>query len=225
MSAHFSSGLFNFLRELAAHNTREWFEAHRDRYERHVQQPMLHFIDDLRPRLARVAPGFVADPRKSGGSMFRIYRDTRFSADKSPYKTHVAARFLHRDQPKGQQGPSFYLHLEPGEAFGGGGIYHPDMPTLTRVRHAIVDDARGWRAVRKAGLEIEGESLKRAPAGFDPAHTFAEDLRRKDHYAIVPFTDAEVVSPSFLDRYVEACATVAPLVTFLSRALGLAGRS
>lgn len=225
MSGHFSPGLFAFLGDLAAHNTREWFEANRDRYEREVQQPILRFIDDLRPRLARVAPGFVADPRKSGGSMFRIYRDTRFSADKSPYKTHAAARFLHRHQPKGQQGPSFYLHLEPGDSFGGGGIYHPDMPALTRIRHAIVENGRTWRAVKKTGLAIEGDSLKRAPAGFDPSHVFADDLRRKDHYAIVAFTEAEVTSHHFLDQYVEACATVAPLVTFLSRTLGLGSRT
>lgn len=220
MPASFTPALFSFLRSLKANNTREWFEANRTRYERDVQEPMLRFIADLHPRLVRVAPGFVADARKTGGSMFRIYRDTRFSADKSPYKTHVAARFLHRTQPKGEQGPTFYLHLEPGDSFGGGGIYHPAMPALTRIRHAIVDDVKAWRAVKKTGIAIEGESLRRAPAGFDPAHVFADDLRRKDLYAIEAFTQQDVCAPDFLDRYVEACARVAPLVRFIGRALG-----
>lgn len=152
--------------------------------------------------------------------MFRIYRDTRFSADKSPYKTNAAARFLHRAQPKGQ-GPSFYLQLEPGDSFGGGGIYHPDTAVLTRIRHAIVDDTRAWRAVKKTGVAIEGDSLRRAPIGFAPTHPFVEDLRRKDLYSLVRFSNDTVCRADFLDRYVEACRTVAPLVKFLCKSLGL----
>ncbi len=221
MSAYFTPALFSFLKELKAHSTRDWFEANRARYEADVQAPMLAFIDELRPRLAAVNRAFVADPRKSGGSMFRIYRDTRFSADKSPYKTNVAARFVHRAQPKGLMGPTFYLQLEPGDSFGGGGIYHPDMPTLTRIRHAIVDDVKGWRAVRKSGIQIEGDSLTRVPAGFDAAHPFAEDLRRKDLYVLRPFTQRDVCGNDFMGRYVETCAHVEPLVAFLAKALGL----
>jgi uncharacterized protein (TIGR02453 family) len=221
MSAYFTPALFSFLKQLEAHNTRDWFEANRTRYESDVQAPMLRFIDDLRPRLAAVNRAFLADPRRSGGSMFRIYRDTRFSSDKSPYKTNVAARFVHRAQPKGQMGPTFYLQLEPGDSFGGGGIYHPDMPTLTRIRHAIVDDAGRWRAVKRRGLEIEGDSLTRVPKGFDATHPFADDLRRKDLYVLRPFTQREVCGHDFMDRYVDVCARVEPLVAFLAGALGL----
>jgi uncharacterized protein (TIGR02453 family) len=221
MSAYFTPALYSFLKELKANNTRTWFEANRARYEADVQAPMLQFIDDLRSRLAAVNRAFVADPRRSGGSMFRIYRDTRFSSDKSPYKTNVAARFGHRAQPKGQMGPTFYLQLEPGDSFGGGGIYHPDMPTLTRIRHAIVDDPKGWGAVRRLGLDIEGESLTRVPAGFDAAHPFVEDLRRKDLYVLRPFTQREVCSSGFMGHFVETCAHVEPLVAFLAKALGL----
>lgn len=221
MSAYFTPRLFSFLKELKAHNARDWFEDNRSRFEADVQRPMLQFIDDLRPRLSRVNRAFVADPRRSGGSMFRIYRDTRFSSDKSPYKTSVAARFVHRAQPKGQMGPTFYLQLEPGDSFGGGGIYHPDMPVLTRIRHAMVDDAKGWRAVKRLGLEIEGDSLTRVPAAFDPTHAFADDLRRKDLYVLEPFTQRAVCGSDYMDRYVEACARVEPLVAFLARAVGL----
>jgi uncharacterized protein (TIGR02453 family) len=221
MSAYFTPRLFAFLRELKANNTRDWFEGNRARFEADVQGPMMQFIDDLRPRLAAVNRAFVADPRRSGGSMFRIYRDTRFSSDKSPYKTNIAARFVHRAQPKGQMGPTFYLQLEPGDSFGGGGIYHPDMPTLTRIRHAIVDDARGWQAVKRLGLEIEGDSLTRVPAGFDPKHPCADDLRRKDLYVLQPFTQREACGGDFMDRYIEVCARIEPLVAFLARAAGL----
>lgn len=221
MPAHFTPALFTFLRRLKANNSRDWFEANRERFETDVQAPMLRFIDDFRPRLASVDRSFVADPRRSGGSMFRIYRDTRFSADKSPYKTHVAARFLHRAQPKGEQGPSFYLHLEPGDSFGGGGIYHPDAPLLTRIRRAMIDDAKGWRAVRHHGLAIEGDSLKRVPAGYDATHPFADDLRRKDLYVLEPFSERDVCANDFMDRFVETCARSAPLVAFVTRAAGL----
>lgn len=220
MATYFTPELFTFLRELKAHNTREWFEANRQRYASAVEAPMLHFIDDLRPRLAAISPAFVVDPRRTGGSMFRIYRDTRFSADKSPYKTHVAARFSHKQQEKGQAGPGFYLHLEPGDSLGGGGIYRPDTPMLTRIRRTMIEDGKAWRAVKRAGIEIEGDSLTRVPAGYPASHPFADDLRRKDLYTLVSFTQREVCGRDFMERYVETCRRVAPLVSFLTRSLG-----
>ena len=153
--------------------------------------------------------------------MYRIYRDTRFSADKSPYKTHVAATFAHRDKKKVPSVPGFYLHLEPGDCMGGGGIYHPDMPSLNRIRLAIAEDRKGWTAVKRTGIAIEGDSLTRGPAGFDPKHPFVEDLRRKDLYALTPFAQRDVCGARFFDRYVESCERVTPLVAFLTRALGL----
>jgi uncharacterized protein (TIGR02453 family) len=220
MAGHFTPRLFAFLRDLKAHNTRDWFQANRERYVVEVEAPMLRFIADLAPRLATISPAFVVDPRRTGGSMYRIYRDTRFSADKAPYKTHVAAIFAHRDRKTAPSVAGFYLHLEPGDSMGGGGIYHPDPASLTRIRLAIADDRRAWTAVRKAGLDIDGDSLTRAPAGFDPGHPFIEDLRRKDHYALVGYSQRDVCAPDFLDRYVETCREVAPLVAFLTRALG-----
>lgn len=220
MSAYFGPALFAFLRELKAHNTREWFQASRDRYARDVEAPMLRFIADFAPRLASISPAFVADARRTGGSMYRIYRDTRFSADKTPYKTAVAASFSHELKKDRPSVPGFYLHLEPGDCMGGGGIYHPDMPTLTRIRTAIAEDARGWRAVVGGGLEIQGDTLARAPAGFDPKHPLIADIRRKDFYTLVSFTQRDVCADDFMTRYVEACREVAPLLRFLARALG-----
>jgi uncharacterized protein (TIGR02453 family) len=220
MPGYFSPSLFSFLTALKAHNDREWFQAHRERYVSDVEAPMLAFIADLAPKLGRLSRAFIVDPKRSGGSMYRIYRDTRFSADKSPYKTHVAATFPHRAHRTAPAVPGFYLHLEPGDSMGGGGIYHPDSPTLNRIRLAIVEDRKAWTSVKRSGLEIEGATLTRGPAGFDPAHPFIEDLRRKDFYSLVPFTQRAVCSADFLDRYVDACTHVAPLVAFLTRALG-----
>jgi uncharacterized protein (TIGR02453 family) len=217
---YFTPALFAFLRQLKARNTREWFLEHREQFTRDVEEPMLRFIADLAPRLKTVAPAFVADPRRTGGSMYRIYRDTRFSADKTPYKTAAAASFAHEQKKQRPSVPGFYLHLEPGDCMGGGGIYHPDMPTLTRIRTAIAEDPKGWRRVLATGLEIEGDTLSRAPAGFAPTHPLIADIRRKDFYTLLPFTQREVCSNDFLDRYVETCRRVAPLVRFLTEALG-----
>ena len=225
MTPYFTPALFTFLRQLKSHNNRDWFEARRARFSTDVEAPMLRFIGDVGPRLVGISRAVMADPRRTGGSLYRIYRDTRFSADKSPYKVNVAASFAHeakRDRARNLAAvPGFYLHLEPGDCFGGGGIYHPDMPTLTKIRVAIVQNSKGWATVKKSGLDIEGDRLSRAPAGFDPAHRFVEDLRCKDLYTLVSFSEEEVCRPDFLDRYVECCRKTAPLVGFLSKAMGL----
>lgn len=225
MTTYFTPALFTFLRQLKSHNNREWFQARRARFTTDVEAPMLRFIADAGPRLAGISRAVIADPRRTGGSLYRIYRDTRFSADKSPYKVNAAASFSHeakKDTKKALASvPGFYLHLEPGDSFGGGGIYHPDMPTLTRIRTAIAQGGKGWTAVKRTGIEIEGDRLSRAPAGFDPAHRFIEDLRLKDFYTLTSFSEAEVCAPDFLDRYIECCRTCAPLVGFVAKAMGL----
>jgi uncharacterized protein (TIGR02453 family) len=217
----FSPALFAFLRELKVHNDRDWFQANRERYAADVEGPMLGFIRDLAPGLASISTAFSVDPRRVGGSLYRIHRDTRFSPDKSPYKTHLAATFRHKDRKRVPSVPGFYLHLEPGDSMGGGGIYHPEPASLTRIRTAMVERPHDWTAVKKTGLAIEGASLIRAPAGFDASHRFIEDLRRKDLYALTPFSEDEVCSATFREQYLESCRTVAPLVSFITRALGL----
>lgn len=217
----FGPGLFKFLGDLKRHNNRDWFETHRDRYVAEVEGPTLAFIAEVGDRLPAVCTGFIADPRRTGGSMFRIYRDTRFSADKSPYKTWVAARFGHRKATRDAHAPGFYLHLGFDECYGGGGIYHADTPTLTRIRQRIVAHPKAWGAVLATGIAIEGDALKRPPAGFDPAHRFIADLKRKDLYSLTEFTQADVTSRSFLERYLESCDAAAPLVSFLATAVGI----
>lgn len=219
--AYFGPGLFDFLHDLAAHNDRGWFQAHQERYDAEVKGPLLRLIGDFGPALHGISPRFIADPRPAGGSMFRIYRDTRFSKDKRPYKTNVAAHFRHRDGTRDVHAPGFYLHLEPGQSMGGGGLWHPDAVALKGVRDRIVGRAREWREVRDNGIPIEGDALKRVPAGFDAAHPFVDDLKRKDFYTMTRFSENEVCAPNFMERYLEACRKAAPLVAFLTKAVGL----
>ncbi len=136
--APFGNELFRFLKELKAHNDREWFQANKGRFEAEARDPLLRFIGDFSVPLAGISRQFAADPRPVGGSMFRIYRDTRFGKDKTPYKTHLAAHFPYRGPGTlGVHGPGFYLHLEPGASFAGGGLWHPEPEALFKVRQAI----------------------------------------------------------------------------------------
>ncbi len=215
-------GLFQFLKDLKARNDREWFTENKARYETEARDAMLRFIGEFSGPLSAISRNFIADPRPVGGSMFRIHRDTRFSKDKSPYKTHLAAHFPHRAaNAGGVHGPGFYLHLEPGSSFAGGGLWHPDPDSLFKVRQAIVAKPAAWKALKKSDLTIEGEALKRVPSGFDPSHPCAEDLKFKDFYTTTSFTNAQVLGPDFLDEVAEACQRSAPLVAFLCKALDL----
>jgi uncharacterized protein (TIGR02453 family) len=224
-SAWFTPDFLRFLSELAAHNDRDWFAANKERYERSVRDPFLRLIADLAPRLAKVSPHFDVDARPVGGSMMRIYRDTRFAKDKSPYKTAVMAHFGHK---KGKEGatPAFYLRLQPGHCIAGGGIWQPETPALKRIRAAIVDDTAGWKRIRKqlelrAACQMAGESLKRPPPGFDAEHPFIEDIKRKDFATTIALADGSVTSSAFLDEIVGAYKTAAPMMEFLSEAVGL----
>jgi uncharacterized protein (TIGR02453 family) len=221
----FDPELLTFLRELERNNNREWFDANKSRYEQHLLEPALAFIEDFAPRLERISPHFRADARRSGGSLFRIYRDTRFSKDKTPYKTHLGIHFRH-ERAKDVHAPGFYLHVAPGEVFAGGGIWHPDTPTLGKIRDAIASHPDGWRKATRRGafaksLELGGDTLKRPPAGFDPEHPLIDDLRRKDFFGWARLEEKEAISPRFLDEYERVCVAAVPLQRFLCGALDL----
>ena len=221
----FDDNLFKFLRQLRENNRRDWFQANKDRYEDHVKHPALQFISDFGPRLRKISPEFVADPRPVGGSLFRIYRDVRFSKDKSPYKTSVGIQFRHK-QAKDVHSPGFYLHLEPGNCFVGLGIWHPDGPTLNAIRSFLADDPTRWK--RTVGgkrfsqhFQLGGESLKRAPKGFAPDHPLIEDLKRKDFIGYTEVANSDVTTPGFLDEYARLCRAGAPFVRYLCYATGV----
>jgi uncharacterized protein (TIGR02453 family) len=223
--AHFSHDLFGFLEELRSNNRREWFEVNRARYERDVREPMLAFIDDFAPRLRKISAKVIADPRPSGGSMFRIYRDVRFSPDKRPYKTHVAARFSHV-MARDVHAPGFYVHLEPDSVFFAAGIWHPNPATLGRIRDFIVKHSAQWKkAINDAKFRklctLDGDVLSRPPKGYDPAHPLINDLKRKDFIAVTSLDQADALSPLFMDRFTAVCVAAMPLMRFLTKALGV----
>ena len=219
MPSYFTPDLFRFLARLKRNNNRDWFQAHKSEYETLVKDPALRFITDFAMPLYEISPHLVADPRPSRGSLFRIYRDTRFSNDKRPYKTHVAMRFSHRG--KDVHSPGFYLHLEPGGCFAASGLWHPESPTLLKVRSAIVARPKEWRAVHKLLNWDDASKLSRPPRGFPCDHEFVEDLKLRDLGTSIEFTEKQICSPRFLSTFADACRKMSPLPAFLASALGL----
>jgi uncharacterized protein (TIGR02453 family) len=213
--------VFVFLAELRRHNNREWFNANKDRYLAEVRDPIVAFIASLTPGLGRISRNISVDPRPSGGSLMRIYRDTRFSRDKTPYKTNVGIHFGLK-APRDVEAPGYYLHLAPGEVFMGAGIWHPGADTLRAVRTAIVKDPRGWTQARRSGLSHDEAILKRPPRGFDPDHPLIEDLKRLSFTSGAEFSERQACAPDFAARFVAACRDAAPLMRFLAKAMGLA---
>lgn len=224
--AHFSEETFRFLSELADNNDRDWFEAHRERYETHVKEPVLNFIRDFAPELRQINENFAAIPRIRGGSMFRIYRDMRFTQDDRPYKTWTAAHFRHVGHSEDVHGPGYYLHLEPGNVFMGAGIWHPDSSTLERIRQAIVNRPGRWiTAIRSdeftENFRLTGERLKLGPRGYDRDHQQIEHLKWKDFVCQKDLTDEQACQPEFLETYAQACRQAEPFMRFLTGAVGL----
>ncbi len=223
--AHFEPELFEFLTELADNNRREWFKANKERYQQLVQQPMLAFISAFSEPLASISRTIMANPRPTGGSMLRVYRDVRFGKDKRPYKTNAGAFFRHR-QGRDIHAPGFYLHLEPGEVFAAAGVWHPDRDALARFRAAIVDDPEAWTAAINdpdfvANHALAGDSLKRAPRGFDPEHPLINDLKRKDFVSVQPLSEEQTCRDDFLEVFTASCRAASPLMGFLAHALDL----
>jgi uncharacterized protein (TIGR02453 family) len=222
---YFSPALFAFLRQLKRNNNRDWFQKNKLRYERDVREPALRFIDDVGPGLKKLSSHLIADPRPVGGSLFRINRDIRFSADKSPYKTAVGMSFGH-DRGRNGPAPGYYLQLGPGESFAGGGVHMPETATLTRIRDSIVGNTSAWKRIVSEAkfapmFENMGDALKRAPQGYDPAHPFVEDLKRKSYVWHAIYSEADACAGDFMDRYLEACRTANPFTRFLATALGV----
>lgn len=224
-TTYFTATSLRMMRELARNNDKDWFNANKPRWEALVRDPFLHLIDDLAAPLAKISVHFRADPRPHGGSMFRIYRDTRFAKDKAPYKTWLGARLFH-ERARQVHAPSFYMHIQPGASFAGGGLWHPEPPNLARLRAFLVDNPAAWKKATRGKRFVEhfglgGESLQRPPQGFDPAHALIDDLKRKDFVASRNLSDAQVTSAELAPLLIESFKGVAPLVDYLCAALDL----
>lgn len=227
----FTAATFRFFRGLARNNAKPWFEAHRSDYEHDVRAPMQALIEEMDVRLARFAPEVTGDPKRS---MFRIYRDIRFSKDKSPYKTHAACWFYHRDGDARVGGDAegggagFYFHMAPGGSFVGAGIWMPARPILNRLRDAIAEDWTGFERVVRApgfvrrfgGLDDEAV-LKRMPRGFAETHPAARWLRYRSFTAGRRLSDAQATSARLAALLETDFTRLLPLVRWLNGALGL----
>ena len=216
MTAHFSDDTFAFLRELARNNDRAWFNEQKARYETSVKAPALAFVADAAAPLQKLSKHLVVDPRPVGGSMFRIYRDTRFSKDKTPYKTHVGMHFPLRE---GVHTPGFYLHVEPNGSFVAAGIWMPDAESLQRIREAIAKKPADWRKA-SGDLDDDEGALKRPPRGFDPEHPMIEDLKRKTFTGSLRLSDRQLKADDAMATFVATCKELVPLVRFLAKAVG-----
>ncbi|HEX6733725.1 MAG TPA: DUF2461 domain-containing protein [Azonexus sp.] len=221
----FTRMTFSFLDELTDHNTREWFAANQARYETEVREPALRFIAAMAPELATFAPHFRADARRLGGSLMRVQRDTRFSRDKTPYKTNVGIQFRH-EQGKDVHAPGFYLHLAGDRCFLGAGCWHPEPVALEHIRRQIAEAPERWFAVRDdARLQqhwaLAGDSLSRPPRGYSAEHPAIADLKRKDFIALAPLSPADLLAPDLVAIASARFATAAPLMAFLCKALGV----
>jgi uncharacterized protein (TIGR02453 family) len=220
----FTPRLFDFLRELKANNKKEWFDANKERYTTDVRDPLLAFIAAFRPRLLDISTYLVADPKPTGGSMFRIYRDTRFSKNKEPYKTTASAFFSH--QIGGKDGPGIYLHLEPESCFMGIGHWRPDSVARTKVTNAIAAKPDTWRDATSGKefrklVKMEGDSLAKLPRQYDPRHPFAEDLKRKDFIVVSYFSEKQACAKDFIERFDNISRVAAPYLSFIIKAAGL----
>ena len=219
----FTPDFFRFLRELAKHNNREWFNANKGRYETSVRDPSFAFVRAVGPKLSSVSRHLMADPSPVGGSIMRIYRDLRFSKDKSPYRTSVGIHFMHEGVNETDEHlPGFFLHPAPADSWVYAGVWQPEPPRLDKIRKAIVARPAEWKKVRASVPAIEGESLKRPPPGFDPDHPLIEDLKRKGFSAGLAIKDIEVTGRKFPDRFVAVCRALDPLNRFLARAVEVA---
>lgn len=220
-----TSAALDFLQDLELHNERAWFKEHQSDYEDLVREPLRRFIDDVEaPMHRRISRHLVCDSRKVGGSLFRIQRDTRFASDKAPYKTNSGMFFRH-EVGKESPAPGLYLNIEPGNCFIGVGMYHPPNDVLRQLREAMVEAPRAWTKARDSARakkwELHGESLKRAPKGFDADHPLIDDLRRTSFAFTHPLSEREATSTKLVDLFVDRCAQTLPVLRWQANVVGL----
>ena len=219
----FEPTIFQFLEELADNNNRPWFRENKWRYDREVLEPCLAFIRAFAPRLKKTSKFFVASDRRVGGSLMRVYRDTRFSKDKRPYKTNVGIQFRH-EFGRDVHAPGFYVHVAPDECFLAVGVWRPGRESLGLIRQAIVDEGDRWRRASsdrtfRESFELEGDTLKRPPRGFPADHPSVEDLKRTDFIGLCDLSEQDVLDEGFPDDVATRFTAGRPLMRFLCRAL------
>jgi len=219
----FTPESLRFLEELSANNNRNWFLEHKARYEEEVLDTALLFIQNMQQPLAEIAPSFVAMPTRVGGSLMRVYRDTRFARDKTPYKTNIGIQFRH-ERAKDVHAPGYYLHIDPGQVFVGVGMWRPQSDALRGIRERIVARPAEWRRVVddrdfRRCFTLGGESLSRPPRGFDKDHECIDDIKRKSFIAVREFDVGDCLKPRFQQSVETTFRKAEPFMRFLCAAV------
>ncbi|MDA1265912.1 MAG: DUF2461 domain-containing protein [Planctomycetota bacterium] len=223
----FTSDLARFLEELDKNNNKPWFEQNKGRFQENVQGPLLDFLLEITPKVRALSPHILVEPKPAGGSLMRVYRDVRFSKDKSPYNTHMSFVLRHEEGKK-SPAPGFFFRVDTQAVHLGAGVWHPEKEALAAIREAIVADPRAWKRARDNKKfrerygELAGESLKRPPKGFDPEHALVEDLKRKDLVGFHTLPLSSLTKPTILGEVVDSYKVAKPLMVFLTGAMGLA---
>ena len=223
--AIFKPASIKFLRELKKNNNRDWFNEHKPRYEDDVLDVALNFIQSMHDPLQEFAPHFTAIPKRMGGSLMRVYRDTRFSKNKTPYKTNIGIQFRH-EQAKDVHAPGYYLHIDPDEVFLGVGLWRPEPTALAAIRDRISMKQAEWLRARddktfNRHYNLGGQPLTRPPRGFDNEHPLIEDIKRKDFIAVKSMNHSEATGPRFQQKVETAFKAATPLMQFLCKAVGV----
>jgi len=221
----FNELTIGFLEELKANNNREWFKENKNRYEDLVLDVALLFIQSMQNPLAELAPHFVAMPTRVSGSLMRVYRDTRFSKNKTPYKTNIGIQFRH-ELARDVHSPGYYVHIAPDSVFLGAGMWRPESDPLRGIRERIAAKPAEWqRAIGDKGFQryfkLGGESLTRPPRGFDTDHELIEDIKRKSFMGVRNL-DRDACTNSQFQRTVETSFKAAePFMRFLCKSVGV----
>ncbi len=219
--AGFPPEMVQFFRSLKRNNRREWFQPRKYLFEQHVKAPMLELVGSINAGLAKFAPEYVTEPKSA---LFRIYRDTRFSADKTPYKTHVAASFSRRGSERLGTG-GFYFSVSHEVIEVAAGLWHPDREVMLTIRNHIAETHEELSRIladkksRKLAGELKGAALSRSPKGFDPAHPAAGFIKMKDWVLEVTLDASLATTPTLYGEIVERFRAMTPLLGYLNRPL------
>ena len=223
--AGFNQETLDFLRELSRNNNREWFKENKSRYEERVLDVALHFINSMQDPLAEIAPHFVAQATRVGGSLMRVYRDTRFSKDKTPYKTNIGIQFRH-ERAKDVHSPGYYVHVAPEDVFIGVGMWRPDSDSLLKIRERIAAKRSEWQRITadpkfRRRFSLGGEVLQRPPRGFDKEHECIEDIKRKSFIAVQNLAVEDCIGSGFQRKVEAAFKAGTPYMQFLCKSVGV----
>jgi uncharacterized protein (TIGR02453 family) len=215
----FSAEAITFLRGLERNNKREWFHPRKHIYEEHIKKPLEQLVNAVNAELADFSPRHVTPTKKA---IFRIYRDTRFSKDKKPYKTHVAATFFLQNLGKAA-GPCYYFHFTPKELLVFAGVYMPEREELIAIRNLLAEQHQDFerllagRTLRKSMGSLQGEQLSRVPKGYDKDHPAEDLIRRKQWFLESTLDGKAVISNRMLGEIVGRFRAAAPMVEFLTQ--------